>query len=309
MKRIGLIGLGNAGGPLGERLLRKGYSVKVYDINPRASRPLEQLGAMKVSSAREATTEVTITVLPSSLEVRAAAFGEEGILAGIQPGFTLIDLSGTDPDCARELERKVREKGGNFLGGTLHAHGAPTVTIPKGLLAIVVGGEKDALEACIGIFKDLAHKTICVPEPWMPKALKIAVIMLATANSIISAEICAWLLQMTGSRASALRLEEFFKRNKSYGGALSNSYKDLRQALKVAADLNIPVPFSATANQIQEMGRAHGLARMNSPAAIGKLYEMLTGINLSQAVTWGEITFPEPGEPQIFYLGMDSEEK
>ncbi|MGH7771254.1 MAG: NAD(P)-dependent oxidoreductase [Candidatus Binatia bacterium] len=319
MKRLGLIGLGNAGGPLGERLLRKGYSVKVYDVNPRASRPLEQLGAMKVSSAREATTEVTVTVLPSSLEVRAAASGEEGILAGIQPRFTWIDLSGTDPDCARELEQKVREKGGNFLGGALHAHGAPTVTIPKGLLSIVIGGEKDALEACIGIFKDLAHKTICVPEPWMPKALKIAVIMLATASSIISAEVCAWLtaqdinpqlflqlLETTGSHASASRIEEFFKRNKSYGGALSNSYKDLRQALKVAADLNIPVPLSATANQIQEMGRAHGLTRMNSPAAIGKLYEMLTGVNLSQAVTWGERTFPEPGEPQIFYLGMDS---
>lgn len=315
MKTVGLIGLGNAGKPIGERLLGKRYSLKVYDINAEAVEPLIKLGASKVASAQEAVSEVTITVLPSTVEVKAAVFGENGILSGIQPNFVLIDLSGTDPGCARELERSIEEKQGGFLGGTIHASGAPAATIPRGLLSIVIGGKKETLEASMGILKDLAQKIICLDESWMPKALKIAVIMFTTANTIISAEVCAWLLaqginpqlflqlsKTTGSQASALRIEEFFKRSRSYGGALSNSYKDLRQALNLAADLHIPLPFTATANQIQEMGRAQGFSRINSPAAIGTLYEILTGVNLSAATSDTERTFPESKEPEVVYL-------
>ena len=315
MRTVGLIGLGNAGRPIGERLIKKEYYLRIYDINPKAAEPLEKLGASKASSPQDAVSGVTITVLPSTVEVKSAVFGERGILSGIQPDFVLIDLSGTDPGCAREIEQRITERSGKFLGGTLHASGAPAATIPRGLLSIVIGGKRETLEACMDILKDLAQKIICLPEPWIPKSLKIAVIMLSAANNIISAEVCAWLsaqginpqlflqlLQITGSQASASRIEEFFKRNRNYGGALSNSYKDLRQALEIAAALSIPLPFTATANQIQEMGRAQGFSRINSPAAIGKLYEILTGANLSAATSDTERTFPEPEEPEVVYL-------
>src|SRR5881628_2236803 len=55
------------------------------------------------------------------------------------------------------------------------------------------------------------------------------------------------LLRTTGSEASCARLEEFMKRNNNDGGALSNSYKDFRQALDMAAKLEIPM----------QIGRAH----------------------------------------------------
>ncbi len=315
MSRIGLIGLGNAGGPLGRRLLDKGHQLDVYDLNPQAMAAMGKLGATPVASAREATTDVTITALPSSVEVMAAVEGEQGILAGIRPGSLLIDLSGTDPDCARDLQKKVKERGGEFLGGTLHADGAPAVTIPKGLLSIVIGGNRETIAGCESILKDLAQKVLCLPEPWMPKSLKIGVIMMATANSIIVTEILTWLAAQgieprlflevqrgTGSNESASRIAQFFKRKKNYGGALSNSYKDLRQALKVAADLQLPLPFTSHAHQVQEAGRAQGLARTPSPDAIGTVYEKMTGIDLSQAVLEEERSFPEPEEPKVIYL-------
>lgn len=315
MKTIGLIGLGNAGKPIAERLLRKGYPLKVYDLNPEPMNALAELGALRTASAREAVSEVTITILPSSIEVKAAAFGGEGILAGIQPGFVLLDMSGTDPDCARELERELQARKACFLGATLHAAGAPAVTIPKGLLSIVVGGKRETVEVCMGLLKDLAQRVLCVSEAWMPKAMKIAVIMFSATNSLISAEVFSWLLaqgidprlflkllKATGSRESAGRVEEFLKRARSYGGALSNSSKDIRQALEVAASHNLPLPLMSTVNQIQEMGRAQALSRVNTPAAMGRLYEVLTGVDLSQAVMELERVFPEPHEPEVIYL-------
>ena len=315
MKSIGLVGLGNAGRPLAERLLQKGYELRVYDLNLEAMEAVAKLGAVKVASARDASSQVTILVLPSSTEVRAAVFDEQGISAGLQPGSILLDLSGTDPGCARELERRIEERDAHFLGATLHAAGAPSVTIPKGLLSIVVGGRREPIEACLGILKDLAQKVVCVREPWMPKVMKIAIIMFAATSSILSAEVFAWLLyqgvdprlflellRTTGSRESAGRVEEFLRRNRSYGGALSNSYKDIRQALEVAADQRLPLPLMSLVNQIQEMGRAHGLTRINTPAAMSKLYEILTGVDLSRAALDGERTFPEPHEPEVVYL-------
>lgn len=316
MPTIGLIGLGNAGRPIAERILARGYSLTVYDLNPAAVESLVQRGALKAGSAQEAVGDITLTVLPSSIEVRQAVFGESGVFAAIHSGDTLIDLSGTDPDCAREIQSKLKEKQAAFLGGTIHASGAPAVVIPEGQFSIVVGGNREEIDRCIAVLSSLANTIICLPEPWMPKAFKIAIIMYSTANNIVTAEICSWLtaqgadpklflklLQTTGSQASAARLEEFMKRNNNNGGALSNSYKDLRQALRVAAELEIPMPLLSMANQIQEMGRARGFTRLNSPAAMGKLYELLTGIDLVGATLETGRKFRGPREPTVVYLG------
>jgi 3-hydroxyisobutyrate dehydrogenase-like beta-hydroxyacid dehydrogenase len=316
MQTVGLIGLGNAGRPIAERILAKGYPLAVYDLNPVMVEGLVQRGARRAGSAREAVCDITLTVLPSSVEVRQAVFGDSGAFEALQSGSTFIDLSGTDPECARELESRLREKQTAFLGGTIHAGGAPAVVIPNGQFTIAVGGRREAVESCIGLLKNLAQTIICLPEPWMPKAFKIAVIMYSTVNSIAAAEICSWLmaqgadpklflklLQTTGSHASASRLEEFMKRNNNNGGALSNSYKDLRQALQVAAELEIPMPFMSMANQIQEMARASGLTRLNSSAAMGKLYEMLTGLDLNDATLISDKRSGESREPRVIYLG------
>src|ERR1043166_2069069 len=129
---IGIIGLGNAGKPIAERLLNKGRRLKVYDLNPAPMDDLAKLGAQKTHCAREAAGGITLIVLPSSIEVKSAAFGEDGFFAGTKPQSILVDLSGTDPNYARELEQECVKRNVLFLGATLHASGAPAVTIPKG---------------------------------------------------------------------------------------------------------------------------------------------------------------------------------
>jgi hypothetical protein len=50
------------------------------------------------------------------------------------------------------------------------------------------------------------------------------------------------------------------------------------------------------------MARANGLTRLNSPAAMGKLYELITGTDLSAVVVNGEKKLPESREPRVIYL-------
>jgi len=316
MQSVGLIGLGNAGRPMAERILSKGYALTVFDIDNAKVQTAVERGALAANSAEAAVGEITITLLPSSVEVRQAILGEGGALGNLKAGMTLVDLSGTDPDCARELQERLGERQVTFIGGTIHASGAPAVVIPQGRFSIVVGGEKVKLAPTVGLLNDVADTVICLPEPWMPKAFKIAIILYATINNIITAEICSWLtaqgadpklflqlLRTTGSDASSARLEEFMKRNNNNGGALSNSYKDFRQALDLAARLEIPMPLASMANQIQEMARGRGLKRFNSPASMAELYQIITGTDLSQATLNTEGRIPASREPRVVYLG------
>ena len=316
MQSVGLIGLGNAGRPMAERILSKGYALTVFDIDNAKVQTAVERGALAANSAEAAVGEITITLLPSSVEVRQAILGEGGALGNLKAGMTLVDLSGTEPDCARELQERLGERQVTFIGGTIHASGAPAVVIPQGRFSIVVGGEKVKLAPTVGLLNDVADTVICLPEPWMPKAFKIAIILYATINNIITAEICSWLtaqgadpklflqlLRTTGSDASSARLEEFMKRNNNNGGALSNSYKDFRQALDLAARLEIPMPLTSMANQIQEMARGRGLKRFNSPAAMAELYQIITGTDLSHATLSAEGRIPASREPRVVYLG------
>src|SRR5262245_36592787 len=107
MPTIGLLGLGNAVRPIGERILAKVYTLTVKDLNPAPVESMVGRGARRAASAREAVSDITLTVLPSSIEVRRVVFGEAGAFEAIQPGMTLIDLSGTDPECARELQSRL----------------------------------------------------------------------------------------------------------------------------------------------------------------------------------------------------------
>ena len=315
MASIGLIGLGNAGRPMAERIIALGHSLTVFDIDPDALQRAARLGARPAKSARDALGDITIVLLPSSMEVERALFGADGVAAGLSEGATVIDLSGTDPDFARRAQQRFAEARATFIGGTIHAGGAPAVAILQGRFSIVIGGERARIEAAANFLKGVAQTIICLPEAWMPKAFKIAIILYATTNNIITAEICSWLsaqgadpklflklLQTTGSEASAARMEEFMTRKNNHGGALSNSYKDFRQALQVAARLEIPMPLASMANQIQEMARAQGFARLNSPAAMGELYELLTGADLTKAVTDAEKRFRGEREARVIYL-------
>jgi len=50
------------------------------------------------------------------------------------------------------------------------------------------------------------------------------------------------------------------------------------------------------------MGRATGLQRLNSQAAMEKIYELITGTDLSQATFNAAKRLPESSETRVVYL-------
>jgi 3-hydroxyisobutyrate dehydrogenase len=103
--KIGFVGLGHMGAPMARNLLKAGHSLVVYDVVQRNVDALKAAGAAAAHSAARAAdaAELLITMLPSSPHVKTVYLGNDGVLAGVAPGVTLIDSSTIDPHTAREV--------------------------------------------------------------------------------------------------------------------------------------------------------------------------------------------------------------
>ena len=85
---IGFIGLGAMGKPMAINLVKKGYSVTVYDIRQEPMDDLKAVGANVGTSSKDVAekSDVIITMLLSSPHVEEAVLGEGGVIEGAKEG-------------------------------------------------------------------------------------------------------------------------------------------------------------------------------------------------------------------------------
>src|SRR4030042_2254285 len=126
MEKIGFIGLGAMGGPMAKNLVKKGFSLTVFDIVAERMEPLKAAGAEAAASCKEVAEKcpVIITILPASIHVREAVLGKRGVAEGIQRGSVLIDMSTIEPLTTMDIAKILKEKGAEMLDAPV-ARGVP----------------------------------------------------------------------------------------------------------------------------------------------------------------------------------------
>ncbi len=145
MDRIGFIGLGLMGKPMALNLLKKGFSLTVHSRSRAPVDALVSAGAASAASpaAVAGVTDVVITMVPDSPDVRLVLEGPHGVFETIRSGSIIIDMSTIAPAVARELAGKAAGHGVAMLdapvsGGEIGAINAS--------LSVMVGGDAAALE-------------------------------------------------------------------------------------------------------------------------------------------------------------------
>ncbi len=95
LPRIGFVGLGNMGGPMCQRLVKAGYPVTAFDLNPAALERIVAIGGKAAASASDcaAQADIFLTSLPRPDHVEAVMAGENGALKSLKPGSLWIDLT------------------------------------------------------------------------------------------------------------------------------------------------------------------------------------------------------------------------
>src|SRR5687768_4349792 len=157
-ERVGFIGLGIMGGPMARNLMEAGYELTVHNRSPEKAEELGEAGATVAATPGEAAenSDVVITMLPDSPQVREVVAGEDGVLEGISEGALLIDMSTISPVVTEELAEALMEKGASMLDAPVSGGDVGAI---EGTLSIMVGGHEADFQRAKPLFEAMG-KTI-----------------------------------------------------------------------------------------------------------------------------------------------------
>src|SRR5262250_1565208 len=139
---IGFLGVGRMGQAMAANLVKAGHRVRAFDRSPDGLRAAEKLGMQPVASAREATGDVLISMLPNDEALRQV-FVEDDVLAHGERSTISINMGTVSLDCVDELVALHAAKGRPYLAATVF--GRPDVAA-AGKLAIMVAGDGELID-------------------------------------------------------------------------------------------------------------------------------------------------------------------
>ncbi len=288
MERIGFIGLGIMGKPMARNLMKAGYQLVVHNRSRGPVEELEREGAEGVNSPAEVAerSDVIITMLPDTPDVRQVVEGEQGVLEGIREGSLLIDMSTISPIATRELARKVEERGAHMLDAPVSGG---DVGAQQGTLSIMIGGREEDFQRALPIFQALG-KTITYLGPsgsgqvvkacnQIVVALTIEAIsealVLGAKAGVDPAKIVQVLMGgLAGSRVLEMRKDNFLGHTFKPGFKVALHHKDLGIALQTGRELGVPLPATAVVDQAFAALEAKGRSQEDHTALITLVEEL-----------------------------------
>ena len=262
-KQLGFIGLGNLGYHLANSLLRAGFALTVHDLNKEAAAGLLAAGATWADSPQAVAEQVdsVFTCLPSSKAVSMVLSGDKGILAGMRPGGSWIDMSTNDRNETLRLGALAAAKGVNALEspvtGGVHKAAAANITV-------LVGGDEAVYQAHLPALQAMGNPVLYMGQLGNAAIIKVITNMLAFIHLVAAGE--ALMLAKRGG----LDLAQSFEAIKASSGnsfvhetesqvILNGSYninftmdlacKDLGFAMQMGRDFGVPLDLAGLTEQ------------------------------------------------------------
>lgn len=138
---VAFVGLGTMGYPMAGHLQKAGHEVCVFNrTKAKAEAWQKEFQGKTADTPKDAArgAQFVFLCVGNDDDVRSVVYGEDGVLAGMSSGSTLIDHTTTSTVLAREISEKCAEKGVAFVdapvtGGESGAQ--------QGALAVLCGGD------------------------------------------------------------------------------------------------------------------------------------------------------------------------
>jgi 2-hydroxy-3-oxopropionate reductase len=290
--KVGFIGLGIMGRPMVRNLLKAGYALVVYDKVAKVD-DLVALGAKAGVSNKDVASqsEVIITMLPNSPNVKEAVLGKDGVLEGAKAGTILVDMSSIAPGAAQEICAAVKEKGIVMLDAPVSG-GEPKAI--EGTLAVMVGGDAKAFETVKPILEKMGSSVVRVGDIGAGNVTKLANQIVVALNIAAVSE--AFVLAtkagvnpeavfnaikggLAGSTVMNAKVPMILDGNFKPGFRIELHIKDLQNALDTAHVLNVPVPLTANVMETLQ-GLKNDDFGANDHSAIVRHYEKLAKVEV-----------------------------
>jgi 3-hydroxyisobutyrate dehydrogenase-like beta-hydroxyacid dehydrogenase len=156
IKRVGVIGLGKMGLPIGRLLNQRGFTVFGYDVALPALKAAAAVGIQPVNSPKAvaASSDLVIVAVGFDAEVEAVMFGESGLVAGASDGAVIAIASTIAPQTMKSIAARLPKQPAVTLLDIPLCRGEDAAQTGK--LLIMGGGDKAAFEDCRTAFSAFA---------------------------------------------------------------------------------------------------------------------------------------------------------
>jgi 2-hydroxy-3-oxopropionate reductase len=266
-EKVGFIGLGIMGKPMAKNLMEAGYELVLYNRTLEKAEELAEDGAAEVAAnPREVAenSEIIVTMLPDSPDVRNVVAGEDGVLEGIREGVLVVDMSTISPVVTEELAARVRERGASMLDAPVSGGDVGAI---EGTLSIMVGGSQEDFERARPLFEVMGNTVTHVGPTGAGQVTKAAnqVVVALTIEAVSEALVLGSkggvapekILEvlsggLAGNKVMEVKREKFLARDFEPGGKVEFHRKDLRIALEAGREYGVVLPVTALVCQMFE---------------------------------------------------------
>jgi 3-hydroxyisobutyrate dehydrogenase-like beta-hydroxyacid dehydrogenase len=254
--RVAVIGLGRMGRAMATRLAEQGAEVAVWNRTPaRAEEVGGLIGSTVLGTAAEAGSWPHVVVSLADDEALLATYrADDGLLAGLRPGTTVIETSTVDPRTIEQLAVEVGATGAQLLDAPVSGS---VPAVEGGTLTFMVGGDEAALERAEPVLLLLGARIFHLGATGTGAAMKLAVNAVVHAlNATVSESL------VLAEAAGIGRTTAYEVLASSVAGAPFLHYK--RAAFEAPHDT--PTAFSLDL-VAKDLALIHGFAeRLGSPA-------------------------------------------
>ncbi|MGB5911641.1 MAG: NAD(P)-dependent oxidoreductase [Promethearchaeia archaeon] len=292
-EKIGWIGTGVMGKSMCMHILKAGYEIFVYNRTKEKARELIKAGAKWCSSPKEVAKQCDIifTIVGFPQDVEEVYLGENGILAGIEKGAILVDMTTSEPTLAQRIYEKARELAVSSIDAPVSGG---DVGAREGTLAIMAGGDNETYDKVLPFFK-LMGKNIAYmgkagagQHTKMSNQILIASTMIGVVESLLYAykagNDLSEVINVIGKGAAGCwSINNLGPRivdgNFDPGFYIKHFIKDMGIALQEAKQMNLSLPGLALAYQFYISATAMGLENLGTQG-LYKVFVKMNGIKL-----------------------------
>jgi 3-hydroxyisobutyrate dehydrogenase-like beta-hydroxyacid dehydrogenase len=284
---LGFVGLGHMGGNMATRFLSAGYPVCGEARSKDHAQELLDQGLAWLETPREvaASAEVLFTSIPNDAVLQEVASGSDGILTGLAPGKTWVDVSTVSPRVSREVAERVAGTGAVMLDAPVSGS---VPQVQSGTLTIMVGGDGEAYERVEPLLRELGTPTHVGAngQGLMLKLainISLAVQVLALSEGLLLAErdgvdrevaLKVMTESPIGSPMLKARAPLILDLPEEAWFDIGLMHKDIRLALEAAGESQTPVPSARAADEV--LTKAEGLGYEHRDLA--GIFEVLSKI-------------------------------
>ena len=266
MKTIAFIGVGVMGKSMVKNLSQAGYPVTIYT---RTKSKVEDIIDDQIKwsdSIKECVKDkdVVMTMVGYPQDVENIYYGENGILENAKKSAILIDFTTSSPALAQKIyedakKYKLRSLDAPVSGGDIGAK--------NGTLSIMVGGDKEAYQDALTLFKVLGKTIHYVGNAGLGQHTKMAnqIVIAGTIAGVVEAIHYAKTVQLdtltmmdciSQGAAKSWQLENngqaILNNNFQPGFYIKHFIKDMKIAQKEMSDFNIDLETLNTVLKMYE---------------------------------------------------------